>query len=117
MSIYNPNDEYGSGSWSISKITGLFLIVTGVGVILWTVFEISRLFTDQSAFMFLDGIVPSRIALSENQEGLLLPREILVFGIPLWALGTTARIGTMLVNSGLQYMERPAKKQTPNSAA
>jgi hypothetical protein len=115
MSMYNQNDEYASSGLTISKIAGVFLILTGVGVILWTVFEISQLFTDQSAFIFLEEMVPAKIALSEDQEGLLLPREVLVFGIPLWALGTTARIGTMLVNNGLQYMDRPAKKQTPNT--
>jgi uncharacterized membrane protein len=114
MSMYNQNDEYATTGWAISKIVGVFLILTGVGVILWTVLQISELFTVQSAFIFLEEMVPAKIALSESQEGLLLPREILVFGIPLWALGTTARIGTMLVNNGLQYMDRPAKKQTPN---
>jgi hypothetical protein len=110
MSIYNANDEYGSGGLSISKMAGIFLIVAGVGVILWTVFAISQLFTDQSAFIFLDEMVPSRIVVSENEEGLMIPRELLVFGIPVWALGSTARIGTSLVHSGLQYMERPVKK-------
>ncbi len=110
MSIYNANDEYGSGGLSVSKMAGIFLIVAGVGVILWTVFAISQLFTDQSAFIFMDEIVPSKIVLSENQGGLVIPRELLVFGVPVWALGSTARIGTSLVNSGLQYMDRPAKK-------
>lgn len=112
--MYNPNDEYPSNGWSISKIMGAFLIVAGAGVILWTVFEISRLFTGQSAFLFLDTLVPAEINFSANQDEFLIPREVLVFGIPIWALGTTARIGTMLVGNGLQYMERPSKKQTPN---
>jgi hypothetical protein len=110
MSIYNPNDEYGSSGWSLSKMAGIFLIVTGVGVILWTVFQISQLFTAQSAFLFLDEIVPAKIVLSENEGVLLIPRELFVFGIPVWALGSTARIGASLVHSGLQYMDRPAKK-------
>lgn len=110
MSIYNANDNDGSSGWSASKLVGIFLIVSGVGVVLWTVFQISQLFTDQSAFIFLDTIVPAQIAFSNNPGALLIPREILVFGIPLWALGTIVRIGMSLVNSGLQYMDRPAKK-------
>ena len=40
---------------------------------------------------------------------LLLPRELLVFGIPVWALSVATRIGVMLMKSGLQYVELPRR--------
>jgi hypothetical protein len=110
MSIFNPNDDYPSNGWSLSKLMGIFLIMTGAGVLVWTVFEIFQLFTSQSAFIFLETLAPAQITFSANGGMYEIPRELVVFGVPLWALGTTARIGLMLTSNGLQYMDRPAKK-------
>lgn len=105
MALYNPED-YGS-TWSASKIVGLLLTLLGAAVVLWTVVEIFQLFTQGSAFLVLDDIVPARIELVEG--GLLLPREILIFGLPIWAFSVTSKIGVMLLKSGLEYIERPKK--------
>jgi hypothetical protein len=109
MSMYSDNNEYGS-SWSASKIVGAALTFLGACVILWTVWEIFQLFTQGSAFIVLDTIVPQRILISEFAENaLLLPRELLIFGIPIWAMTVTSRIGVMLMKSGLQYVELPQR--------
>lgn len=105
MSIYNPED-YESG-WTASKIVGVLLTLLGAGVILWTVVEIFHLFTHGSAFIVLDDIVPARIEIVEG--GLLLPREILVYGLPIWAFSVTSKIGVMLLKSGLEFVEKPRK--------
>ena len=105
MALYNPED-YGS-TWSASKIVGLLLTLFGAAVVLWTVVEIFQLFTQGSAFIVLDDIVPARIELGEN--GLFLPREILIYGLPIWAFSVTSKIGVMLLKSGLEFVERPRK--------
>jgi hypothetical protein len=58
MSVYNGYDEEGSG-WTASKIVGVALTFLGTVVVIWTVVEIFQLFTQGSAFIVLDGIVPS----------------------------------------------------------
>jgi hypothetical protein len=89
MSVYSE-DEYGS-SWTPSKIVGLLLTLLGAAVVLWTVAQIFQLFTHGSAFVVLDDIVPAQIELVEG--GLLLPREILIYGLPIWAFSVTTKIG------------------------
>lgn len=106
MSIYNPNDEYSSG-WTASKIMGVLLTLLGAGVVLWTVVEIFQLFTHGSAFIVLDDIVPAQIEVVKN--GLLLPRELLIYGLPIWAFSVTTKIGIMLLKNGLEYVDRPRK--------
>ena len=105
MSLYTDN-EYGS-SFSASKIVGLLLTLLGAAVVLWTVVEIFQLFTHGSAFLVLDEIVPARIELVE--DGLFLPREILIYGLPIWAFSVTTKIGLTLLRSGLDFVERPKK--------
>ncbi len=110
MSVYNGYDDESSG-FSISKIVGMILTLIGAVVIIWTVVEIFQLFTQGSAFIVLDGIVPQRIVLTElaGDGYLLLPRELLIFGIPVWALSVTTKIGMMLIQNGLQYVELPRR--------
>ena len=105
MSLYTEN-EYGS-SFSASKIVGLLLTLLGAAVVLWTVVEIFQLFTHGSAFIVLDNIVPARIELGEN--GLFLPREILIYGLPIWAFSVTSKIGVMLLKNGLEFVDKPKK--------
>ncbi|MFZ5856372.1 MAG: hypothetical protein ACOYZ6_06040 [Chloroflexota bacterium] len=107
MSNYRLNDEYGPSDWSASKLVGILLTMFGAGVILWTMVEIFQLFTQGSAFIVLDDIVPARIELVEG--GLFLPREILVYGLPIWAFSVTSKIGVMLLKSGLEFVERPRR--------
>lgn len=105
MSLYTDN-EYGSG-FSPAKIVGFLLTFAGLGVVLWTVVEIFQLFTQGSAFIVLDGIVPAQIEIVEN--GLRLPREFLIYGLPIWAFSVTSKIGVMLLKTGLEFVERPRK--------
>lgn len=107
MSNYRLNDEYGPGEWSAAKLMGILLTMFGVGVILWTVIEIFQLFSHGSAFIVLNEIVPAQIEIVKN--GLLLPRELLVYGLPIWAFSVTTKIGIMLLKNGLEYVERPRK--------
>lgn len=105
MSLYTDN-EYGS-SFSASKIVGLLLTLLGAAVVLWTVVEIFQLFTQGSAFIVLDDIVPARIEIVKN--GLLLPREVLIYGLPIWAFSVTSKIGVMLLKNGLEFVDKPKK--------
>ena len=105
MSIITDED-YGS-TWSASKIVGFLLTLAGLGIILWTVVEIFQLFTQGSAFIVLDDIVPAQIEIVKN--GLLLPREVLIYGLPIWAFSVTSKIGVMLLKNGLEFVERPKK--------
>ena len=105
MSLYTDN-EYGS-SFSASKIVGLLLTLLGAAVVLWTVVEIFQLFTQGSAFIVLDDIVPTQIELGKS--GLLLPREILIYGLPIWAFSVTSRMGVMLLKNGLEFVDKPKK--------
>ncbi len=109
MSVYNGYDDEASG-WTASKIVGVALTFLGAVVVTWTVVEIFQLFTHGSAFLVLDEIVPQRIVLSELSDGLLLlPRELLIYGLPIWALSVTTKIGVMLMKNGLQYVELPRR--------
>jgi len=104
------NDEYNSSGWSASKIVGSSLVLIGSAVILWTVSEIFQLFTSGSAFVMMSEIVPKEIRLiQDGTSSVLFPREVLVFGIPIWAMIVTSRIGTMMIKSGLEYVELPRK--------
>ena len=107
MTNYRLNDEYSASDWSASKLVGVLLTMFGAGVIIWTVIEIFQLFTQGSAFIFLDDIVPAQIEIVKN--GLLLPREALVYGLPIWAFSVTSKIGVMLLKTGLEFIERPRK--------
>jgi hypothetical protein len=107
----HPGDEYGTGEWNASKVVGVFLVILAAGVIFWTVVQIFQLFTQGSAFITLDGIVPQRIVISETSDSsFVLPRELLIYGLPIWALSVTTKIGVMLMKSGLQYVELPRRK-------
>jgi hypothetical protein len=110
MSVYNGYDDESSG-FSISRFVGMVLTFIGAVVIIWTVVEIFQLFTQGSAFVVLDGIVPQRIVLTElaGDGYLLLPRELLIFGLPIWALSVTTKIGMLLIQNGLQYVELPRR--------
>jgi hypothetical protein len=111
MSMYNLNDESASGGWTPTRIVGALLALAGTGVIIWTVVEIFQLFTQESAFIVLDQIVPREIIVSKNgANSLLLPRELLIFGIPIWALTVTSKIGVMMMKSGLEYVDLPARR-------
>lgn len=106
-------DDYDSGlTWSPSNIMGGFLVILGVGVLIWVVVALFQLFTSTSAFLVLDQIVPKEMVISQAGNGgrLLLPREILIFGVPIWALGASSKIGLTLLRSGLEYVEKPRRK-------
>ena len=106
-------DEYDSGfTWSPTNIMGGFLVILGVGVLVWVVVALFQLFSGTSAFLVLDQIVPREMLISQGANGakVLLPREILIFGIPIWALGAASRIGLTILRSGLEYVEKPRRK-------
>jgi hypothetical protein len=107
------NDETESGlDWSPSNIMGGFLVILGAGVLVWVVISLFQLFASGSSFQMLDGIVPQEMILSQSGDGgkWLLPRELLVFGIPVWALTAATKIGITLLRSGLEYVEKPRRK-------
>lgn len=107
-------DEYDSSgfSWSPANILGGFLVILGVGVLIWVVVSLFQLFTGTSAFTVLDGIVPKEMVISQAANGarILLPRELLIFGIPIWALAASSKIGLTILRSGLDYVEKPRRK-------
>jgi hypothetical protein len=106
-------DDYDSGfNWSPSNIMGGFLAILGVGVLIWVVIALFQLFTSTSSFLVLDQIVPQQMVISQAANGakVLLPREVLIFGIPVWALGAASKIGLTMLRSGLEYVEKPRRK-------
>jgi hypothetical protein len=108
MSIYSDN-EIGSTS-SPAKAVGFILALAGLVVILWTVAEIFQLFTHGSAFVTLNEIIPQKMILADSGKSyLLLPRELLIYGLPIWAFSVTSKIGLTLLKTGLEYIERPQK--------
>ncbi|HEX2997990.1 MAG TPA: hypothetical protein VHP14_24410 [Anaerolineales bacterium] len=107
-------DDYDSSgfSWSPTNIMGGFLVIMGVGVLIWVVVSLFQLFTSTSSFLVLDKIIPKQMVISQGTNGakLLLPREILIFGSPVWALGAASRIGLTMMRSGMEYVEKPRRK-------
>lgn len=107
------NTDYDSGfDWSPANIMGGFLVILGVGVLIWVVVALFQLFTTTGSFLVLDGIVPKQMIISQSANGAqtLLPRELLVFGIPIWALSAATKIGLTLLRSGLDYVSKPQRK-------
>jgi hypothetical protein len=106
-------DDYDSGfTWSPASMMGALLVILGVGVLIWVVISLFQLFTGTSAFLVLDRIVPKEMLISQAANGVkvLLPRELLIFGVPIWALGVSSRIGLTILRSGLEYVEKPRRK-------
>lgn len=106
-------DDYDRGfTWSPSNILGGLLVILGAGVLIWVVVSLFQLFTGTSAFLVLDEIVPKEMLISQGTNGakLFLPREVLIFGIPIWALAASSKIGLTLLRSGLDYVEKPQRK-------
>ncbi len=107
-------DEFDSSgfSWSPSNIMGGILVLLGAGVLIWVVISLFQLFTGTNAFTVLDQIVPREMVIVQSMNGdkILLPREILIFGIPIWALAASSKIGLTILRSGLEYIEKPRRK-------
>lgn len=106
-------DDYEGGfTWSPSNIMGGLLVILGAGVLIWVVVSLFQLFTSTSSFLVLDEIVPKEMVITQAENGakLLLPRELLIFGIPIWALVASSRIGLTILRSGLEYVEKPRRK-------
>jgi hypothetical protein len=105
-------EDENSSFWSPVNIFGGFLVVLGAGVLLWVVSSLFHLFSDTSSFLVLDQIIPKEMIISQSADGakFLLPRELLIFGIPIWALTVATRIGLTMLKSGLDYVEKPRRK-------
>ncbi|MBN1305143.1 MAG: hypothetical protein JXA13_11975 [Anaerolineales bacterium] len=111
MSAMRNYDDYGGLNLSASNMMGGFLVFLGAGVLIWVVVSLYQLFSSSSTFLVLDGIIPMEMVISETSGGrLLLPREILIFGVPIWALSAATKIGLTLLRSGLQYVDKPSKR-------
>ena len=97
-------------SWSPSNLIGGFLILLGVVVLIWVVISIYQLFTNASSFFVMDAIIPQEIALSDVPNGnFLIPRELLIFGVPIWALSVSTSIGITMLKGGLSLIEKSRK--------
>ena len=108
MKSYGQENE---SNWSPSQVMGGFLIMVGTGVLVWVVLSLFQLFTNASAFLVLDQIIPEKMVIMDLYEGtILFPREILIFGVPIWALSASSKIGLTLLKGGLNFIEKPKKK-------
>ncbi len=108
MKSYGQENEF---AFSISDAMGGFLILIGTGILIWVVTSLFQLFTDTSSFLVLDEIIPQTMVITEFSNGtILLPREVLIFGIPIWALSASSKIGLILLKGGLNFMQKPKKK-------
>ncbi len=100
-----------SGNWSITKVIGIVLILLGIFGFAWVLWGAHQLFTQGTSFQVLDGMVPAEIAFSHSASSLLLPREVLVYGIPLFLLSLVTKLGGTLLKWGLDCLE--IKKRKP----
>ena len=108
MDNYGRENELGL---SLGGMIGIFLIIIGVGVVLWVVISLYLLFTDSSAFFMVDKLIPPEIVFGQFDEGqLFVPREIFLFAVPLSELSIGARIGIALLSGGTKLFEKPKKK-------
>jgi hypothetical protein len=104
-------DEHSGLSISISNMMGGFQVLLGSGVLVWVVIALFQLFSNASTFLVMDEIIPLEMIISETANSrLLLPRELLIFGIPIWALSAATKIGLTLLRSGLQYVDKPPRR-------
>lgn len=94
-----------------SKIVGTILILLGLVVFSWVLWEAYFLFNQGSAFKLFDDLLPQEILVADfPAEGrLLLPRELLVYGVPLSILSLAVNMGGLLLKYGFQYIEKPGK--------
>lgn len=112
------NYDYDPGlKLSFANVMGGFLVFVGVGVLIWVVISLFQLFTSSSPFLIMEGMVPKEVVLSNfgRDSRILLPREILVYGIPVWVLTAASKIGLTLLRGGLEYVDKP-KKSTESEA-
>jgi len=91
-----------------AKIVGWVLIALALVMFGWVAFELYQLYKFGEAFLLMNKLIPGTILIStfEQNGNLYLPREILVYGIPMWILALTAQIGGSLLKAGSQYINR-----------
>jgi hypothetical protein len=90
------------------KIVGVILIILALVALGWVLVETYQLYKYGQAFLLTDKLIPKTIPIMMSEETdnrLYLPREIFVYGIPLWILGLAVQVGVALLKAGTQYFE------------
>lgn len=101
-----------SGQWPLTRVIGVLLIILGVIAFLWVLWGAHQLFTHASSFQVFDEVVPQQIVLTQSrgEPGLLLPREFLIYGIPLGLLGLVTKLGGSMLKWGIDCLELKARR-------
>ncbi len=91
-----------------AKIVGAVLIILALVTFGWVSLEIYQLYKHGEAFLLMDRLIPKNIIISTFEESgkLYLPREIFVYGLPLWILSLAVQIGVALLKAGSQYVDK-----------
>jgi len=97
-----------------TKIIGVFLIVLALLALGWVIFEVYQLYEYGQAFLLTDKLIPETILISTFEENgkLYLPREIFVYGVPLWVLGLGLQVGVALLRTGAQFVDQKNSQKT-----
>jgi hypothetical protein len=100
------DDQTIFGDWPLSRLVGLLLVMLGMATFLWVLWEVYRLFSQAGSFARFDALIPEQIVVADlARDGMIyLPRELLVYGIPLWILGLATNIGGSFFKWGFQNL-------------
>lgn len=91
-------------------LVGGFLLIMGLLVFVWVGWEIIQLYYEGNAFRVFEDFPPTQIIVMESATTkLYLPREILVYGLPLWVLGLAIQLGSVLLKTSGEYMDKKTK--------
>ena len=98
-----------------AKIVGGILIVLALVTFGWVSLEIYQLYKHGESFLLMDRLIPKNILFLTFEESgkMYLPREIFVYGLPLWILGLAVQIGVALLKAGSQYGDKRNNQKNP----
>jgi len=116
MIIDNP-DQHLTSALPVSKLVGLALISAGIVVLGGAVLQVYWFLTRPEMFAGFQTLLPERIVVVESEMGtVLLPREFLMYGVPLSLLSLVGKIGGELLSRGVDFLEPVRRRSRPPSA-
>lgn len=104
------NDTYSSApAFSIPwrTLLGLFLLFLGLAVFAWVFWEVWNLYQYGASFQRFDKLIPESIMFGKSERtDFYIPREILVYSLPLFILSIAIQLGTTLLKNATGYLEK-----------
>jgi hypothetical protein len=94
------------GEISLTRIIGVGLVALSAAMLLWVAFEAYQMLTHAMFFDLFEAMIPQEILIADLGDGgvIYLPRELLVFGVPIWLVTLVSTIGLGLLRAGMQYL-------------